>query len=58
MNNRVAKEVRDDAETAKWMLRAAEYGIAGAQYGIASWYDGDTIIPQDKAVAAKWYRRG
>ena len=57
MNNDVAKEVRDNAETAKWILRAAEYGIADAQYGIAIWYNGGTVIPQDKAAAARWYRR-
>ncbi len=44
-------------EAAKWYLKAAGQGNAGAQAAIGELYQAGQGVPQDVAEAAKWYRR-
>ena len=47
----------DDAEAAKWLLRAADKGDAVAGYTLGVMYGEGRGVPQDFAEAARWYRR-
>ena len=48
---------QDDAEAAKWYRRAADQGVARAQYNLGRTYDEGQGVPQDYVEAVKWYRR-
>ena len=49
---------QDYAEAVKWYRKAADQGIAEAQYAVlASIYDHGKGVPQDYAEAVKWYRK-
>ena len=48
---------QDDAEAAKWYLKAAEQGYAEAQINLGSMYENGKGVPQDDAEAVTWYRR-
>jgi hypothetical protein len=41
----------------KWYLKAAEQGMAGAQWMVGFFYERGQGVPQDFAKAAKWYRK-
>jgi uncharacterized protein len=47
----------DDAEAAKWLLRAAEKGDAVARFTLGVMYGEGRGVPQDFVEAARWYRR-
>jgi len=48
---------RDEKEAAKWYRRAAEQGLAAAQYNLAAMYVIGRGVPQSNAEALKWYRQ-
>ncbi len=48
---------QDDAEADRWYRRAAEQGLAIAQYNLGLKYDIGAGVPQDGAEAARWHRR-
>jgi len=48
---------RDDAEAAKWYLKAVEQGEAEAQNIVGVMYANGQGFPQDHAKAMKWYRK-
>lgn len=47
----------DYKEAASWYRRAAEQGIAKAQYNSGVMYENGWGVPQDYKEAVKWYRR-
>jgi hypothetical protein len=47
----------DDAEGAKWLLRAADKGDAVARFTLGVMYGEGRGVPQDFAEAARWYQR-
>ncbi len=49
--------LQDDAETVKWYRKAAEQGLAKAQYELGDMYEHGRGVPQDNAEAVKWYRK-
>jgi uncharacterized protein len=44
-------------EAAKWYLKAAEQGVAEAQYNLGSFYENGEGVTMDKTNAVKWYRK-
>ncbi len=48
---------KDSAEAAKWYRKAAEQGLAAAQFNLAVIYAGGDGVPPDHAEAARWYRK-
>ncbi len=48
--------LQDDAEAAKWYLRAAEQGNASAQNNLGLMYRKGNGVLQDDAEAVKWFR--
>ena len=50
-------EKEEYAEAVKWYRRAAEQGLASAQYALGWMYYKGRGVPQDDAEEAKWYRR-
>ena len=48
---------QDYAEAAKWYRKAAEQGLAAAQFSLGFIYANGQGVPQDYAQAAKWYRK-
>ena len=46
---------RDRAEALKWYRRAAEQGVAEAQFNLGNLYCTGQGVPQDLAEARKWY---
>jgi TPR repeat protein len=48
---------KDDAEAVKWYRKAAEQGLAEAQYNLGVMYDEGEGVPKDDAEAVKWYRK-
>ncbi len=48
---------KDSAAAAKWYRRAAEQGLANAQFNLAVIYAGGDGVPKDDAEAVKWYRK-
>ena len=47
----------DDREAIAWYRRAAEQGLAPAQYNLGVKYHNGDGVPQDFAEAVAWYRR-
>ena len=47
---------RDEAEAANWYRRAAEQGLAGAQYSLAALYVQGKGVSANENEAMKWYR--
>ena len=45
------------AEAAKWYRKAAEQGLAGAQYCLGACYNNGEGVEQDFEEAAKWFRK-
>ena len=48
---------RDYVEAAKWYRKAAEQGIATAQFALGEMYHKNEGVPRDYVEAAKWYRK-
>jgi TPR repeat protein len=48
---------QDYGQAALWYRRAAEQGIAQAQYNLGEMYKKGMGVAQDYSQAAKWYRR-
>jgi TPR repeat protein len=48
---------RDQAEAAKWYRKAAEHGLAEAQFRLSLCYDLDSGVVEDKAEAVEWYMK-
>ena len=48
---------QDDTQAAAWYRKAAEQGLAYAQYNLGLFYDVGRGVPQDSAQAAAWYRK-
>jgi len=48
---------QDYAEAVKWYLKAAEQGIASAQFKLGVMYDKRQGVPQNFVEAVKWYRK-
>ena len=48
---------QDAAEAVGWYRRAAEQGVARAQYNLGGMYREGRGVPQDAAGAVAWYRR-
>ena len=48
---------QDYAQAAYWYHKAAEQGLAGAQFLLGNAYDKGEGVPQDYAQAAIWYRK-
>jgi uncharacterized protein len=44
-------------EAADWYLKAAEAGLATAQYRLGRLYETGTGVTQDRQEAVKWYRK-
>src|SRR5215471_16864012 len=49
---------KSDLQSAKWLLKAAEAGIALAQNQLGYLYEHGNGVPQSDSDAAKWYRAG
>ena len=47
---------KDSAEAAKWFRKAAEQGVAGAQFNLALMYASGDGVPANSAEAARWCR--
>jgi TPR repeat protein len=45
---------RNEAEGARWILRAAELGVARAQWHIADILEAGRYVPRDPEAAARW----
>lgn len=48
---------RNYSEAIKWYQKAAEQGIASAQYKLGYMYDYGQGISQNRVEAAKWYKK-
>ena len=48
---------QDDAEAVNWYCKAAEQGIAKAQYNRRNMYRNGQGVSRDDAEAVKWYRK-
>ncbi len=48
---------QDYAEAMKWYRKAAEQGLAIAQFNLGSMYYNGEGVPQDYADALQWYRK-
>jgi hypothetical protein len=48
---------QDDAQAAVWFRKAAEQGLAEAQFSLGEFYDQGDGVTQDDAQAALWYRK-
>ena len=48
---------QDDAQAAVWFRKAAEQGLAEAQFSLGEFYDHGDGVTQDDAEAALWYRK-
>ena len=46
---------RDDAEAARWFLKAAEQGVTDAQFNLALMYYNAEGVEQSDAQAARWF---
>ena len=48
---------QDKEEAVKWYRKAAEQGVAEAQFNLGVCYDNGEGVAQDKEEAVKWYRK-
>jgi TPR repeat protein len=48
---------QDFKEAVKWKRKAADQGLAKAQYNLAGHYGGGLGVEKDEKEAAKWYRK-
>jgi TPR repeat protein len=48
---------KDDAEAARWYRKAAEQGLADAQYNLGIAYRLGRGVPKDDAEAFRWFRQ-
>lgn len=46
---------QDDAQAAQWFRKAAEQGVAKAQYNLGIAYESGRGVRQDSALAQEWY---
>jgi len=51
------KATAQESEAVTRMRQAAEQGLADAQFSLAWAYDNGDGVPQDYALAARWYRK-
>jgi len=49
--------LKDNTDAAKWFRKAAEQGLAKAQFNLGVSYQNGTGVPKDYNEAAKWYRK-
>ncbi len=54
---RVLHANKSYADAAVWYRKAADQGLAGAQYGLGYLYDNGQGFPTSPAIAAQWYRK-
>ena len=47
----------DYAEAVKWYRKAADQGLAKAQFNLGVMYDSGNGVPKDDAKAVEWYRK-
>ena len=47
---------QDHAKAARWLRKAAEQGMAVAQYNLGVMYDNGRGVPQDDAHAYMWFK--
>ena len=47
----------DDREAVKWYRKAADQGLALAQYNLGLAYAAGEGVPEDDREAVKWYRK-
>jgi TPR repeat protein len=47
-------DIKEDSQEFEVMKKAAESGIASAQYSLGMWYD---TVAENKQDAEKWYNR-
>ena len=47
----------DDSEAVKWFRKAAEQGIANAQFALGVMYERGEGVPENDSEAVKWYRK-
>jgi len=48
---------KDDAEAAKWLLKAAEAGLPLAQAELGYFYESGAGVQQNEFEAVQWYRK-
>ena len=48
---------RNYSKAAKWLRKAADQGIASAQYNLGLMYANGNGVPKDYSEAEKWYRK-
>ena len=48
---------QDYAEAARWFRKAADQGLAEAQFNLGIMYDGGQGVAQDYAEAVRWFRK-
>jgi hypothetical protein len=48
---------KDEGEAAKWIRKAADQGLAMAQYNLGSMYENGQGVTKDKNLAIEWYRK-
>ena len=48
---------QDDAQAAQWFRKAAEQGVAQAQYNLAVMYAKGRGVRQDGEQAVQWFRK-
>jgi len=48
---------KDAVESMKWYRKAAEQGLAYAQYNLGDCYVKGTGVAKDEVEAVKWYRK-
>ncbi len=52
-----AQVEQDDAEAVKWFRKAAQQGLADAQFQLGAMYDKGRGVKQDAAEAVEWFRK-
>ncbi len=48
---------KDDAEEAKWFLKAADQGYKAAQFDLGTAYETGRGVTKNDAEAVMWYRK-
>ncbi|MBQ7249238.1 MAG: sel1 repeat family protein, partial [Deltaproteobacteria bacterium] len=48
---------KDESQAVEWYRKAAEQGMAVAQYNLGLMYDHGRGVPKDEGQAMEWYRK-